>query len=189
MAEIDRDKWNQRFRAESHAMGEPSSFLAAASGLLPPGGTALDIAGGAGRHAVWLARRGFAVTLIDISPVGIELARDRANSAGVTLTTAEVDLDREPLPDGPFDVVLLMYFLSRPLFERIPEILRPGGRLLFAHATRSNAARHARPPLRYLIEDGEAPRLLRGLELVSYAEGWFAEGRHEARVVARRPLE
>jgi hypothetical protein len=38
-----------------------------------------------------------------------------------------------------------------------------------------------------VLEDGELPSLVRGLEIVRLEEGWLAEGRHEARVVARRP--
>jgi tellurite methyltransferase len=38
-----------------------------------------------------------------------------------------------------------------------------------------------------VLEDGELPRLISGLETVRYEEGWLESGRHEARLVARRP--
>jgi SAM-dependent methyltransferase len=186
MSDSDRAKWDARYRDEDHTDDQPSSFLAAAEGLLPASGVALDVAGGAGRNAVWLARRGFRVTVVDVSPVGLALARRRAAAAGVALATSVLDLERQPLPEGPWDVILVFHYLHRALLAEVAERLTPRGRLLFAHATRSNAARHPRPPLPFRIDDGEAPRLVRGLALVSYAEGWFAEGRHEARLVARR---
>ena len=40
--------------------------------------------------------------------------------------------------------------------------------------------------LRHLLEDGELPGLVRGLEILKYEEGWTEEGQHEARLVARR---
>src|SRR5438105_4680473 len=43
--------------------------------FLPPApATVLDIGGGPGGHACWLAARGYAVHLIDITPLHVELA-------------------------------------------------------------------------------------------------------------------
>jgi len=47
--------------------------------------------------------------------------------------------------------------------------------------------RHAKPGAAFLLEDGELPGLIRGgLRVERYEEGWFEEGRHEARLLARR---
>jgi hypothetical protein len=67
------------------------------------------------------------------------------------------------------------------------QLLAPGGLLLFCQATVKNIERHPKPPRGYLIEEGELPRLVQGLDIVRYEEGWLEEGRHEARIVARRP--
>jgi SAM-dependent methyltransferase len=93
-------------------------------------------------------------------------------------------VEAELLPPGPFNVVLCLNFLWRPLFAALPEVLAPGGLLVFAHPTRSNLQRHAHPSTRFLLDDGELPGLLQGLERVSYTEDWTEEGRHEARLVA-----
>ncbi len=61
------------------------------------------------------------------------------------------------------------------------------GLLAVAHATRSNLARHPRPGPDRVLEDGELPGLVRGLDVLRYEEGWLESGRHEARLVARRP--
>jgi tellurite methyltransferase len=187
MSDVDREKWDARYMAESHAMGEPSSFLSTIETLLPGQGRVLDVAGGTGRHAVWLARRGYDVTLVDVSPVGIDLARRRAARFNVEIASEVVDLERDPLPAGPWDVVVLFHYLHRPLFAAIAEVLQPGGLLVFAHSTRKSLERNPRPPAAYLIDEGEAAGLVADFELISYSEGWFVDGRHEARVVARRP--
>jgi SAM-dependent methyltransferase len=181
----DREKWDARYREEGPEATEPSPFLTSLTEI-PPRGRALDVAGGAGRHAIWLARRGLAVTIVDVSPVGLDLARAAAAAAGVRIETRVLDLEEEGLPPGPWDVIACFYFLSRPLFAELPGALAPGGLLVCALATRSNLERHPRPGPRFLLEDGELPGLARGLEIVRYDEGWF-EGRHEARLVARRP--
>jgi SAM-dependent methyltransferase len=181
----DREKWDARYREEGPEETEPSPFLTALSEI-PRRGRALDVAGGAGRHAIWLARQGLAVTLVDVSPVGVDLARAAAAAAGVRIEARVRDLEEEGLPAGPWDVIACFYFLWRPLFAQFPGALAPGGLLATALATRSNLKRHARPGPRFLLEDGELPALVRGLEIVRYEEGWF-EGRHEARLVARKP--
>lgn len=185
MAEGDRERWNERYR-EDAARPEPSPFLVALDPMLPRCGRALDVAGGSGRHALWLARRGLEVTLADVSDVALAHAARAARAEGLALATVPVDLEAAPLPTGPWDVIVCTYFLHRPLFGAFPTALAPGGLLVFAHATRSNLARHPRPGPAHLLEDGELPALVRGLEVVRLDEGWLESGRHEARVVARR---
>ena len=152
---------------------------------LPPRGRALDLAGGAGRHAIWLAQHGLDVTLADVSSVAIELAHERAAHAGVSLSSVVVDLETEPFPAGPWDVILSFHFLWRPLCAEFPRVLAPGGVLILVQPTHSNLLRHAKPPAAFLLADGELPGLVQDLKVERYEEGWLAEGRHEAVLVAR----
>jgi SAM-dependent methyltransferase len=188
MAEADRQRWNTRYREQAPAR-EPSAFLRSLASQLPTAGRALDVAGGPGHDALWLARRGLDVTLTDISDVALERATEAAREAGVALRCQRVDLEVEPLPPGPYALVVCQGFLWRPLFAQLPQVLAPGGLFVFAQPTRSNLERHAHPSARFLLEDGELPGLLQGLEVVSFTEGWTEEGRHEARLVARPTWE
>ncbi|HUL58201.1 MAG TPA: class I SAM-dependent methyltransferase [Anaeromyxobacteraceae bacterium] len=183
----DRERWNARYRAGDAPSAEPSTFLLGLDDLLPRRGRALDVAGGAGRHALWLARRGLDVTLADVSDVALERAAAAARREGLALRIVRVDLTASPLPAGPWDAILCAYFLHRPLLSALPAALAPGGVLAVAHATRSNLQRHARPGPDHLLDDGELPDLVRGLEVLRSEEGWLESGRHEARLVARRP--
>jgi SAM-dependent methyltransferase len=182
----DRAHWNTRYREEGAPL-EPSPFLTGLDELLPRTGRALDVGGGAGRHALWLAGRGLEVTLADVSDVALGQAGAAAAAAGLRLTCLEIDLEADPLPPGPWDLILCTYFLHRPLFAAFAAALRPGGLLVFAHATRRNLERHPRPGPSHLLDDGELPSLLGGLEVLKLEEGWLEAGRHEARAVARRP--
>ena len=156
--------------------------------VLPRAGRALDIAGGTGRHAIWLAQRGLAVTLADVSDEAMRLAGAAARAAGAApgIELLRIDLEHEPLPDGPWHVVLCFHYLQRSLLTTIATALAPGGFLVFCHQTRTNLERHPRPGPEYLLAPGEAPTLVEGLEIVIYEEGWHEEGRHEAHLVARR---
>jgi tellurite methyltransferase len=185
MSERDRERWNARYRGDEERR-EASPFLASLDAVLPRSGRALDVAGGAGRHALWLAQRGLTVTLADVSDVALAMAARDAAARGLAIETLPVDLEASAPPAGPWDVVACFYFLHRPLLAALPATLAPGGFLVVAHATRSNLARHPRPGAPYLLEDGELPTLFPDLEITAYEEGWLESGRHEARMVARR---
>jgi SAM-dependent methyltransferase len=186
MPREDQVRWDAKYRERSAGPQAPSPLLVALEGLLPRCGRGLDVAGGAGANATWLARRGWDVTVADISPVGLSLAENEAKSAGVKLRTLEIDLEQDPFPPGPWDLIVCVRFLWRPLFAVIPGELSPGGFLVVVHPTRSNLLRHEQPGLRYLLEDGELPGLVHGLHVLRYEEGWTGEGWHEARLVAQR---
>lgn len=183
----DAARWDARYAADD-APTEPAAFVVAQADRLPTTGTALDVAGGAGRHAIWLAGRGLDVTLVDVSEVGLRVARQRAAEARVVLTTLRRDLAADPLPAGPFDVVLVHAYLDHHVLEQVPGVLAPDGVFLFAQATVTNLEVHERPPRRFLLEPGEmatiAERL--GLEVLECTEAWRDSGRHEAWLVARR---
>jgi tellurite methyltransferase len=186
VAEGDRERWDARYRDED-AIPEPSPLLEELDPLLPRQGRALDVAGGSGRNALWLDRRGLEVTLADVSEVALERAAREARLRGLSLATLRIDLEASRLPRGPWDLVLCTYFLHRPLLAAVAAELAPGGLLLVAHATRTNLERHPRPGPAHLLEDGELPALVPGLEIVRYEECWRESGRHEARLVARKP--
>lgn len=184
----DAERWDARY-AEGDAPREPSSFVVAQADRLPASGVALDLAGGAGRHAIWLARHGLDTMLVDVSEVGLRIAGQRAADAGVTLRALRRDVVVDGPPDGPFDVVVVHGFLDHGVLDRVPAILAPGGLLLFSQATTTNLERHDRPPARFCLAPGEmaevADRL--GLEVVALDEHWTPEGTHRAELVARRP--
>ena len=144
-----------------------------------PGGQGLDQLRG-------LAGRGLNVTLIDVSDVGLATAQRRAHQSGVDLHIEQRDLIRQPPPAGPWDVMLLVHFLHRPLLAGAASCMREGGRLVVLQPTRSNLQRHAKPPADYLLDDRELPSLVPGLRIVFYREGWLEEGRHEALLIAEK---
>jgi SAM-dependent methyltransferase len=149
MPETDLQKWDARYREQGPVCRERTPFLLFLDALLPRRGRALEVAGGTGRHALWLARRGLDVTLADISSVALEIAQADAVSQGGPLRTMAIDLEAEPLPGGPWELIVIADFLWRPLFDLLPSALAPGGWRVVAHPTESNLQRHSRPGLRH----------------------------------------
>lgn len=186
----DRERWNARWRERAGELEDASSFLGAGAAHIPKQGRALDLAGGAGRNAIWLARHGLDVTLADVSDVALDKAEQRAKRLGLAnrMRFLRVDLEA-PLPFAPlFDVVAVVHYLDRDRRDSFADLLVEGGILLAANPTVTNLERHARPSERFLVERGELARWVcdRGMELLATCEDWSDEGMHEASVIARR---
>jgi SAM-dependent methyltransferase len=103
------------------------------AGLAP--GRALDLACGEGRNALWLAERGWQVTAVDFSAVGLEKARRLASERELELILVEADvLEWEP-PAASFDLVVVMYLhlpgsARRRVLRAATSALAPGASLL-----------------------------------------------------------
>jgi tellurite methyltransferase len=165
----------------------------ALAGVTP--GLALDLACGAGRHALALAERGWQVVAVDGSHVAIDLLRAAASRRGLgdRITPRVVDLDADPVGfpfDGAaYDLIADFYFLRRELFPAVRTGIRAGGRLV--------AAIHSRDPEhpdphRFLLEPGELATLVTswGWEILLSREGRSPESGHDhatTQLVARRP--
>jgi len=186
MADEDRLRWDAKYARGEHAAAEPSCVFTALDSLLPTTGRALDLAGGAGRHAIWLAQRGLDVTLADISDRALESAGQRAVAAGVVLHLKQIDLEQEPFPPGPWDLIVSIHYCHRPLFKNFAEHLADRGMLVIIQPTVQNLERHAKPPRRFLLQQGELASLAHELHIIHLEEDWSAEGRHEAVLVARK---
>jgi SAM-dependent methyltransferase len=187
MPAADREKWDAKYVAADPASFAPSAVLVGLAVYLPDRGRALDVAGGAGRNAIWLAQRGLDVTIADVSPVGLALARQRAADLGIAVQTQEIDLEQQRLESSPFDLIVSVCYLWRPLFAEFSRLLKQGGTLVVVQPTRKNLERNDKPPAAYLLDEGELGGLVSGLKIVHYEEGWLADGRHDAVIVARKP--
>lgn len=73
--------------------------------VLPERARVVDVGGGTGRYAEWLAERGHEVELVDSTPLHVELARERSRGR---FGVHQADARRLPFDDGSFDVALLL---------------------------------------------------------------------------------
>jgi SAM-dependent methyltransferase len=133
---MDAAAWNDRYAAAEFVWStEPNQFLAAeVAGLTA--GSALDLACGEGRNAVWLATLGWDATGVDFSDVGLAKAAKLAEANEVTAKTRWVCADATSwVPDEQFDLVAVAYLhLSEPLRRAAMSVavaaLAPGGTLV-----------------------------------------------------------
>lgn len=125
--------WDARYAAEDYLFGTaPNEYLASQAHRLAPGQRALAVGDGEGRNAVWLARQGLDVTLVDISPVGLEKARRLAEAQGCRIETIAADLTRWDWPRERYDLAVEI-FVHVPVADRqaihraMAACLKPGG--------------------------------------------------------------
>lgn len=145
------EEWDRRYAGtELIWSAEPNRFAEAELRDLPPG-RALDLGAGEGRNAVWLAGRGWHVTAVDFSAVGLDKGRRLAASRGVSVDWVHADVQSYQPEAGAFQLVLIAY-LQMPAAE-LTEVLHgavralaPGGTLLVVGHDVDNLTRGAGGP-------------------------------------------
>jgi SAM-dependent methyltransferase len=167
----DRERWNAKFLAGEAQLTDPDPLLLEACSDLPPG-NALDLAGGAGRHAIWLAQHGWRVLLADVSDEGLALAAQRSAEAAVALTFRCEPVDEtiawatkyQDVYDIRFDLITVFLFLAREHFSALPQLLAPGGRLIYKTYTSDHARFHEGHSLACALHPGELATAFPSLE-------------------------
>lgn len=127
------EMWDARYGEPGFAFGtEPNDFLVSVAGEMPAGGRVLCLAEGEGRNAVFLAGRGFAVTGVDASSVGLEKAQKLAAERGIEIATVVADLESFDIGRENWDAVVSIFChlppaLRADVYGRVVAGLRPGG--------------------------------------------------------------
>lgn len=198
--------WDDRYSEEGYAYGKgPNDFIRDHVDVLKPGGRVLCLASGEGRNAVFLATKGFRVTAVDLSRVGLDKTRALAREHDVEVETIHADLSTFDPGDGVWDGVTSVFAhfpppIRSPLHARVVKSLKPGGVLLLEAYTPRHAELPGRggPPPHAAASFMSASALneeLDGLqfELLQETERHIHEGKyHEGlsgvvQVVGRKP--
>jgi thioredoxin reductase/SAM-dependent methyltransferase len=125
--------WEERYRHGRSWSGDVNAALEREAADLAPG-TALDLGAGEGGDALWLARRGWSVTAVDISPTALAVGA-AAQQPGDDIAWVAADLASWQ-PPRSYDLVSACFLHSEVALPR-EDILRraatavsPGGWLL-----------------------------------------------------------
>jgi tellurite methyltransferase len=159
------EEWDQRYRAGEQVFERPSPLVVeVTSGLAP--GTALDLASGPGRNALYLAERGWRVTAVDGSSTAIEMLR--GNNPSIDARLVDLETGEFELSPRGFDLVLSCYYLQRSLIPAMQSALRAGG-LLIMIARLADAGQPQGTPTRAC--PGELRAFFEGWRILHYWEG------------------
>ena len=173
---MDAVEWDARYAKGQVWSIEPNRFFAELVDELDVApGRAIDLACGEGRNAVWLAQRGWQVTGVDFSAVGVARGRAGAEAVGLDLDWVVADLATWPLGAEVWDLVAHVYLhwptSERELFlRRCAAAVAPGGSLVIVGHDRENIANgHGGPQDPDLLTTPDEQRALFeavGLEVV-----------------------
>lgn len=178
--------WDARFNEAGFAYGEaPNAFLrAACENILP--GDALSLCEGEGRNAVYLALRGFRVTAVDFSPVGLAKAEALATRHGVTITTVLADLADFELGEQRWDLVTAIFAqpasaTRQRLYRSLQQGLRPGGAFILEAKVEAQATASDRYPGAAILTQEIAPLSIALAQEQSHElnEGRYHVGLHD----------
>lgn len=134
------DRWYERFEgAVEHYVDLEllKAHLPKQSGV-----SILDAAGGTGRITIPLAREGYAVTLCDISPAMIDIAKRKIRDEGLSrsVEVVECDVRQTHFENESFDFVICWGGVSRSGAKELMRVTKDGGGVSFFLASRFRAA-------------------------------------------------
>lgn len=135
----DQSRWDRYYKKHPRYLygKRPSPFLEAILPTIAPHavlGTpplALEVAMGEGRNAVFLAKKGYAVTGIDLSKVALQRAKELAHEQGVRIRTLLGDFNRTRFEENSFDLVMMIHFFDERALLLAKKLVKPGGYLVF----------------------------------------------------------
>lgn len=157
------------------SLGTPSPWVTRFAPLIATGGEVLDYASGGGRHARWLAVRGFRVEAADRDGVVLELLAGLPN---VQPRVADLETGPWPYAGRRFDAVVVTNYLFRPRLAELLRLLGPGGVLIYETFMVGNErfGKPANPD--FLLRPGELLDLVRpGFNVVAFEQGEVAQPR------------
>lgn len=169
--------------------GSPSEWMKRFARLFPENAKVLDLACGCGRNDKWLAKQGFDVTCVDwddrcaqyISP--IEGAK-----------FLQMDIENGPwlLKPQTFDVVLVNFYLFRPVLSKLPELLVPGGYLIYETFMMPYAGFDGNRAKNedFILKPLELVDVYRdSMEILAYEETLGEKGDCFQKILCRKPLD
>lgn len=188
-------KWDRIYAGKTSA-GVPCAALEQHRHLLPKTGLALDLASGLGGNALLLAQHGLNVEAWDISSVGLSKLAEEATRLNLqqSLKTKLIDIEKSPPQALQYDIIVVSYFLHRPVCEAIGKALRPGGLLFYQTYHQSKLTSAGPSSSHFLLKTNELLALFSDLRVLYYQEysnqGDTTVGdRDTAALIAQRPAE
>jgi 2-polyprenyl-3-methyl-5-hydroxy-6-metoxy-1,4-benzoquinol methylase len=174
-SEDQRARWDIKYEQGLPSLTEPDPFFISAyerfvNPSLPKAGVALDLAGGLGRHALWLASRSWQVTVVEISDVAIGKLRQAALELNVNVDLFAGDATKYKFEPAQFDLIVLFYHLDRSLFPRIVSGLKPGGLLICKMSLRWDSGESLTTASANPLHRNELPPLVPELDVLHHLE-------------------
>lgn len=181
--------WDKKYNNEEYVFGKtPAKFLSQNYSYIPEGSRVLDMGMGEGRNAVFLARKGYKVTGVDISSVAVKKAQLLAREFGVRINTIVASLNNHKISKSSLDAVICFYYVDRSLNKRMLEWLKPGGILIYESHTDNQRSVKGNESYdkRYLLREGELLSMFPGMKVLKYEEPLHL-GNYTTSIILQKP--
>ena len=154
----------------------------------PHGLAVLDLGCGTGRHALWLAEAGAAVTAVDFSEGMLAEARRKPGAEGVRFVAHDLAWPL-PFPAQSFDLVVSGLVLEHladlgPFFSEARRVIKPGGRAVIsamhpAMFLKGAQARFTDPASGEVVQAGSYPHQVGEFVMAAVRAGFRLDGIEE----------
>ncbi|MDN5107608.1 methyltransferase domain-containing protein [Aliarcobacter butzleri] len=130
-----KEFWNSKFKGEEFFYGlKPNEFLLSNIDKLKKNGKILCLGEGEGRNALFFAKKGFSITAIDASDIGLLKLQKRANYENLQIKTICLDLN-DWQSNEQYDAIMISYLHMHKnerekLFKKIEDSLSKDGYLI-----------------------------------------------------------
>jgi SAM-dependent methyltransferase len=170
-----RSIWDLKYEQGLPSLDKADPFFVSAfdrfvSNLFPGGGSSLDLAGGVGRHALFLAQRKWSVTVVDISGVAIRLLTQKARQLDLAMDVYAMDAKEYLSAPGHFDLIVMFYHFDRDTVSGVLSTLKAGGLLICKSGVILKPYEGATAPNLRPLESGEILTCLPGLQVLHHSE-------------------
>lgn len=161
------ETWDERYASGKYSSAKPHKLLIELAENLKAGNV-LDLACGTGRNAIFLAEKGFKVTAIDNSVVGIEIAKQRAKEKGLKIDFRVADLEKDEfaIEENAYDLVCDFYYLQRELFAEMKKGVKASGLIISTIHIYGEGENEGR----FLLKEGELKEFFDDFEILHYHE-------------------
>lgn len=170
----DKQKWDAKYLKKSQLLKprDASENLQDATQHCK-GKNALDLACGAGRNSIYLAKQGFSVDATDIAKIAIDALNDDAkkNNLSAKINTNLIDLDTYEIQHNKYDLIVMANFLNRELIKKAQIALKKDG-ILFVETYMINSENEKmKSDLNNLLQSNELKLILNNsFEILYYDE-------------------
>lgn len=172
--DLNRFKWS------------PSIFLSNNSEYILPHSRVLDLSLGDGHNAVFMAKRGHKVTVLEIDSNKIRKAKLLAKEFGVKFKEFKGDLENYNFPENSFDAIMVFQNLSEKYHRKIMRWLRPGGIFVYEGLTSRQKLRDPNMTVKNLIKPHNLLNLFKRFQVLKYQEPLHLE-KYSASIILKKP--
>ncbi|PTD93738.1 hypothetical protein C9439_06740 [archaeon SCG-AAA382B04] len=163
-------KWDKRYSKGDHTAESPTNLLKKWHDKIKKG-KALDIACGAGKNSLYLAKKGFDVDATDISKKALEIASKRSNKKDLDVNWIKDDFEKTKLPCRYYDLVISTNFYLKRDIPRIEKAIKNKGWFFYKHHLDiENFNIIKGPPKKYRFKPNEIKEDLKNMEIHYYQE-------------------